>query len=189
MNSRTDKIDKWGNKLGERIQRWVQRDTTFDFLRKTPGRTLLNVATIAALYLPLVLGWGNAGSILTWWPVSLLCIVLLQKLSIRFAFDDDSAIDEFQHKRRNRSYRRAYKRIGTILLAIFGLPVLPALIPNIFGAIETINGRSSWVSSQITNFKFEVLGLDHFLMAFTFIVALFVLQKYLSWGVKGESKN
>jgi hypothetical protein len=183
MTSSTGKIDKWGKDLGARIQRWLQTETTFNFLRGTFGRVLLAITTILVLY---VYGWialERGGRNVWLYPLALALITLIQKISVRYAFDDDSQIDEFQHKRRNRAYRRAYKRVGAILLTIGMLCTWQYFTEGLFQALGLIKFELT-----ISAMEFH-MGYQSALVLGSFLVGLFVLQKYLSWGLKGEPKN
>jgi hypothetical protein len=111
---------------------------------------------------------------------------LLQKISVRYVFDDDSQIDELQHQLRNRAYRRAYKRIGLILAAALTLIVAAEFIQQRNLYESTITGAKF----RFYQFAFQLdIGFSRAVVALTFIVGLFVLQKYLSYGLKGEPKN
>ena len=178
----TDKIDKWGANLEARIQRWVQTETTFNFLRYTTGRILLAIASVAVLY-----GYGwvalkEGGGHIWLYPIMIGLVTFIQKISVRYAFDDDTQIDEFQHNRRNRAYRRAYKRVGGILLAIMLLMSWQYMLSEFFRAINygTFSGYVSPLEFHMTFDNGMVIG--------SFLIGLFVIQKYLSWGLKGEPK-
>ena len=182
MANSTDKIDKWGKDLGDRIQRWVQTETTFNFLRGTTGRVLLAIATIFVLY-----GYGwialQRGGRHVWlYPLAISLVTLIQKISVRYAFDDDSQIDEFQHKRRNRAYRRAYKRIGAILLIIGMLCTWQYFAQGLVQALGLIK-----FEMHISAMEFH-MGYEKALVLGSFLIGLFVIQKYLSWGLRGEPK-
>lgn len=170
-----EKFDSIGSVIDSRVRDWVQRDKWFNFLRGTSARVVLAVLSVLVLY-----GIPSYSILVSdvdiWFYVGALGVVtLLQKLSVRFAFDDDNEIDEYQHKRRNRAYRRAYKRIGFIL----GL------------GIWIIGIQGYYLKSQLgSGFKFAFdLATPHWLYMGVFLIGLFVLQKYLSWGVRGEARG
>ena len=182
MNVDTSKIDRWGKDVEARVQRWLQTETTFNFLRNTAGRVILAIVSIAALY-----GYGlvsyTDGDYHVWtYPLVISFVTLLQKISVRYAFDDDTAIDEFQHKRRNRAYRRAYKRVGAILLVGGALLTWQYLVIGTEKVLGLATGLVylSPLQLHLTYERVLVLG--------SFLIGLFVIQKYLSWGIKGEPK-
>lgn len=167
-----ERIDAIGRNIDRGVRDWVKNDTFFNGFRNTPARILLAVITIAALYgIPaLELLYGNV-SIWTY-AITLWVVVGMQKLSVRFAFDDDSDIDEYQHERRNRAYRRAYKRIGLII----GL------------GVALVAGNGAYLKATLgTGFQYSFdLASTNWTFVFVFLMGLFILQKYLSWGIKGE---
>jgi hypothetical protein len=186
MKVTENKIDKLGNDLGDKIQHWVQTETTFNFLRHTTGRVVLGFLTVILLYGVAFYAWFDRGPIVTMYPVILTVVTLLQKISVRYAFDDDSNIDELQHNRRNRAYRRAYKRIGLILIGLLTLWVGWQF------HLQSERRRVQFPGApfKIYEFHFQAdIGSERFVVLVTFIVSLFILQKYLSWGLKGEPKN
>ncbi len=163
-------IAKLERRLEAGVLHWVRNDQIFNGFRNTPARVLLALFTNVALYgfpvatlfvseIPL---WG--------YGVALLLCLFAQKLSLRFVFDDDDVIDEYQHNRRNQSYRRAYKRIGSILVATALLMLL-----GIYYQEKLMGSGWQW---EIDTYKAS-FGL-------VFVVGLFILQKYLSWGWRGE---
>jgi len=161
-------------KIEKTVINWVRNDRFFDGLRKTPARIILAVFTYAALFgVGYVAFDWNGQMELIFYPLATAFVVLLQKLSVRFAFDDDSVIDEYQHLRRNRAYRRAYKRSALILsvsVLVFGL-VVPVSSGKFDPGLPTI-------CTSLTIWQMGVLV--------EFVWLLFVCQKYVSWGFKGE---
>jgi hypothetical protein len=99
-------------------------------------------------------------------------------------FDDDSIIDEYQLQRRNRAYRRAYKRVASILIG-FGL-----VVTVLVWSFSTVGG-THW-GGNIQHWPFPNADLsvsfssNQVIAIWTFLLGLFPAQKYLSWGVKGE---
>ena len=174
MNTKSfeERIDAFGHKIDSGARNWVRNDQFFNGFRNTPARILLALISISVLYGIPALQFFNGGVSIWLYVVLLAIVVVMQKLSVRFAFDDDSEIDEYQHERRNRAYRRAYKRIGFII----GLAVV-AFAWN--GAYLKATLGSGFASS------FDLASLD-WTFVFVFLIGVFVLQKYLSWGVKGE---
>lgn len=178
----TDKIDQWGKGVEEKVQRWVQTETTFNFLRYTAGRVILAILTVGVLY-----GYGwvafERGGRHVWiYPIAIAIVTLVQKISVRYAFDDDTSIDEFQHNRRNRAYRRAYKRVGGILLAIMLLTYWQYLLLGFERMLDIAP-----VELSLDSLAFQ-MSFDKAMVIASFLIGLFVIQKYLSWGLKGEPK-
>ena len=177
MNSKSleEKIEVFGQNIESGVRGWVRNDRFFNFLRTTPARVVLALVTIAVLYGIPAFQMFYRGVSLWLYVGSLSLVVVLQKFSTRFAFDDDSEIDEYQHSRRNRAYRRAYKRVGAILaVAIMLFAENGAYLKHTLGSGF--------------HYSFD-LGSENWLFLGVFLIGLFVLQKYLSWGIKGESKN
>jgi hypothetical protein len=167
-----EKIEALGNRAEAGIRGWVRNDQFFNGFRNTPARILLAAITIGVLYgVPAYQMFFRGVSL--WMYVSLLALcIVMQKLSVRFAFDDDSEIDEYQDNRRNRAYCRAYKRVATIL----------AIGVGIFA------GDGFYLKHTLgSGFKYSFdFGTENWLFVGVFVIGLFVLQKYLSWGIKGE---
>ena len=177
MNSKSleERVEVFGKNFDMSVRAWVRNDRSLNFLRTTSARLILSTITVLALYgIPAFQMFYRGVSIWLYVGALLFC-VLLQKLSIRFAFDDDSQIDEYQHERRNRAYRRAYKRVATILaLAII---------------LVAENGYSL-KQSLGSGFRYSFdLGSENWVFLGVFVCGLFVVQKYLSWGIKGESRT
>jgi Na+/proline symporter len=177
MNSKSfeERVEVFGKNIDMSVRTWVRNDRSLNFLRTTSARLILSALTVAVLYgLPAFQMFYRGVSIWIYVGAFVSCI-LLQKLSIRFAFDDDSQIDEYQQERRNRAYRRAYKRVATILtLAII---------------LVTANGYSLKHSlGSGFSYSFD-LGSENWVFLGVFVCGLFVVQKYLSWGIKGEART
>ena len=167
-----EQIEAFGKKIDSGVRGWVRNDRFFNGLRNTPARIVLAALTMATLYgVPAYQMFYRGVSIWLYAGLLALC-VLLQKLSVRFAFDDDSDVDEYQDNRRNRAYRRAYKRVATILAV----------------AIGVFAGDGFYLKHTLgTGFKYSFdFGTENWLFVGVFVIGLFVLQKYLSWGIKGE---
>jgi hypothetical protein len=174
MNTKSfeERVEALGNKVDAGARAWVRNDQFFNGLRNTPARILLAAITIGVLYgMPAYQMFFRGVSIWLYIGLIVLC-VLLQKLSVRFAFDDDSDVDEYQSSRRNLAYRRAYKRVATIL----------AIGVGIFA------GDGFYLKHTLgSGFKYSFdFGTENWLFVGVFVAGLFVLQKYLSWGIKGE---
>ncbi|MEY4741529.1 MAG: hypothetical protein RL672_279 [Actinomycetota bacterium] len=167
-----ERMDALGRKADAGVRDWVRNDSVFNWLRNTPARILLALVSVGVLYgIPAAQLFTRNMSQWTYIG-ALLVVIVLQKLSVRFAFDDDSEIDEYQMKRRNRAYRRAYKRIGLIIGAALALV-----------AWQGIYLKASLGSGFQYSFD---LASANWNFAFIFVIGLFALQKYLSWGIKGE---
>lgn len=185
MSSTSDKIDEFSKQLETKIERgvihWVRNDQAFNFLRNTPARWLLALLSVAMLYGFGLYSWITEGVTGYIYPALILAMVLIQKLSVRFVFDDDSVIDEYQHSRRNRAYRRAYKRIGLVLALVVVLLVLRSWD---FTKISLTAQNHFW---PFPNGSFESqFSVEQVVIGLEFIAGLFTLQKYLSWGMRGE---
>jgi len=185
MSPKTDKIDEFSKELELKIERgvigWVNNDQWFNWLRNTAARWVLAVLTLAVLYGFGLFAWINEGVYGYLYPVTIFVVVVLQKLSVRFVFDDDSVIDEYQHERRNRAYRRAYKRIGlAVSLVVVLLLARSADLRHIsFSAQSAFWPLPNGTFSAQFSVEQLVIGLE-------FLIGLFALQKYLSWGMRGE---
>jgi hypothetical protein len=175
MNTKSfeEKIEALGQRAEAGVRGWVRNDSAFNFLRSTPARIVLALLTVGVLYGVPAWQMFNRGVSLWLYAGLLVGCVLLQKLSVRFAFDDDSEIDEYQHQRRNRAYRRAYKRVATIIGIALGVVAAQG-----YDLKHTLG----------SGFKYSFdLASENWLFVGVFVIGLFVLQKYLSWGIKGES--
>ena len=165
-----EKIKRFENRIEAGVLDWVRNDQAFNGLRNTPARVLLWVIAVGVIYgFPIAALFTDQVSIWAYIAALLACLVA-QKISVRFVFDDDDVIDEYQHARRNKAYRRAYKRIAgdfvfAAILCIVGINYQEHLM------------GSGWVW-EIDTYK-ATFGL-------VFVIGLFSLQKYLSWGFKGE---
>jgi hypothetical protein len=175
------KVAKFERKVEAGVVNWVRTDSAFNFLRGTAARFVLAILSLAVLY---GFGWfafwhpGGAGY---YYPGLIVVVVMLQKLSLRFVFDDDSIIDEYQHKRRNRAYRRAYKRVALIIAVAIAVVViersteLSLTSQSAFWPLP--NGR---LALSFSTYQVYV--------ALVWLLGLFTIQKYLSWGFRGEAK-
>ena len=172
--TKDDKFDAAVKRLEKRLEagvlNWVRNDQFFNGFRNTPARIILGTLSTLVLYgFPVACLFKGDLSLIAYAVALFVCLVA-QKVSVRFVFDDDDVIDEYQHARRNKAYRRAYKRIGFMLTAAAVL-VLAGIYYQ-----EHMMG-SGWVW-EIDTYK-AGFGL-------VFVIGLFTLQKYLSWGMRGE---
>lgn len=164
------KVAKFETAVERGVLNWVRNDKVFNGFRNTPARILLWGITVVIMYgFPIGALFTDSLS-LTWYAVGLLLCLIAQKLSVRFVFDDDDVIDEYQHARRNKAYRRAYKRIGADFVLAAAI-----LLVGINYQQHMLGSGWQW---QIDTYKAS--------FALVFVIGLFILQKYLSWGFKGE---
>ena len=174
MNTKSfeERVESLGSKVDAGVRNWVRNDQVFNGFRNTPARILLAAITIGVLYgVPAYQMFFRGVSIWLYIGLIALCVVM-QKLSVRFVFDDDAEVDEYQDKRRNLAYRRAYKRVATILA--IGVAIFAG---NGFYLKHTLGSGFAYTFDFATE-NWNFVGI--------FIVGLFLLQKYLSWGIKGE---
>ena len=165
-----DKVARFEKRIEAGVMNWVRNDQIFNGFRNTPARILLWVIAVAVIYgFPIATLFTDQISIWTY-VFAIAACVLAQKLSVRFVFDDDSVIDEYQLARRNKAYRRAYKRIAADF-------VLAAVLCIVGIQYQEHLAGSGWVWT-IDTYK-ATFGL-------VFVIGIFMLQKYLSWGFKGE---
>lgn len=186
MTTKEEKFDSKVERLENRIEKgvlnWVRNDQFFNGFRNTPARIVIAVLTYGVLF-----GFGayalfNQGESIWWYMILLTLVGTMQKISVRFAFDDDSDVDEYQAARRNKAYRHAYKRMGLILCVLSFDALAWGIINNLVIGLD----------AEITYYRlfeneFDTgLSLYSIAVISVFLVGLFTLQKYLSWGVKGE---
>ena len=174
------KVDKFEEKIEKGIQGWVKNDQFFNGLRNTPARIALFILTIGVLYGLGAYAFLRADAASMWTYIVCLWIIGgMQKLSVRFVFDDDTVIDEYQKERRDKAFRRAYKRIAQILSL-----GITAVIVRGFAVLNLYNQDQFW---PFPNGTFHLyLSTPRVFLGLVFVYSLFVLQKYISWGFKGE---
>jgi hypothetical protein len=164
------KMNTFETRFGAGVMEWVRSDSVFDILRSTPARLTLWILTTSVLYgIPVSAFFTD--SIQIWiYAVSLAVCLGLQTISTRFVFSDHEIIDEYQLTRRNEAYRRAFRWVGALL----GLLAVLCLVQV-----------SSYEHSMGSGWQLEI---DPYFVWFVLIwvVGLFALQPYLSWGIKGE---
>lgn len=175
-----NKVDAFEARVEKGIQGWVKNDTIFNGFRNTPARILLAVITIGVLYGMGAYAFLSADAPAIWsYVVCLWLVGMMQKLSVRFVFDEGTQIDEYQRDRRDRAFRTAYKHIARILSLMFAV-----LIFRGFANVNLYNQAQFW---PFPNGDFVLrLGTPQVFVGLVFVYSLFVLQKYLSWGFKGE---
>lgn len=178
------KVEKFEERVEKGVRNWIQNDKGFDGFRNTPARVLLAVLTYGVLFGFGALALFNQGDSIWWYIILLALIGTMQKISVRFVFDDEELVDEYQAARRNKAYRHAYKRIG-LVLGILAFDALAwAIIRNVMNNIG-LDGQTTLYRLFESDFE-TGLSLYSIGVISVFIVGLFSLQKYLSWGVKGE---
>lgn len=166
-------VRRFETRLEAGLMDWVRDDSTLNSFRSTPARIFLWLMTVGVLYSFPVASVFTDQVPMWLYMVALVACLLVQKISTRFVFNDQDLIDEYQLTRRNNAYRRAYREVGAIL-SFVALFCLAGIVYQ-----EQMMG-SGWVW-EIDTYKAE-FGL-------VWVVGLFALQKYLSWGIKGEPWN
>ena len=164
---------------------WVKNDRFFDGFRNTYARILLIFLAGVWLLGGLIYCFNNeTGFVLYTLGVGLS--VLAQKISVRFAFSTGGLplADEYQEKRRNRSYRRAYSWVTRTLTGLLAAGLILSYLSSYI-----IDGEIPLVPGAIIE-----LNLDGYQVATLLVVLLgyFSLLPYFAWGFKGEpwrSKN
>ena len=191
-NSKGKSFERKAEKLAEDFEgaviRWVRFDRFFDGFRNTYGRILITALTWVTLYVYGAYAFITPGAV-NWYVALLILLTVMNQLSVRFAFNvsnEKSLSDEYQSKRRDSAYKRAYRKVSHQLIA--GLVL--------FIAARVFWGDSAGASAQfpeggVMNLSLT-LNVEQTIVLATFYIALFGLQKYMSWGFKGEpflSKN
>jgi Na+/pantothenate symporter len=178
--------------LEEKIEKsfiaWVKNDRFFDGFRNTYGRILIVGLTWVGLYILGAYAFITPGGV-NWYVAALIVLALMNQLSVRFAFNVDhekQVADEYQAKRRDAAYRHAYRNVSSQLIA---------------GLVLFFATQYFWGNSTAANVEFPAAGqleiwlhfnAEQIIVLGAFFVGLFGLQKYISWGFKGEpwlSKN
>jgi hypothetical protein len=171
-NKLEGKMKNFETRFGAGVMDWVRNDSFFDILRSTPARLALWFLTVGVLY-GIPIAAYLVPSIQIWiYAVALAVCFGFQTISTRFVFNDHEVIDEYQLSRRNEAYRRAFRWVGGIL----GLLAVLFLIQI-----------SNYEKSMGSGWQVEI---DPYILWFglIWVVGLFALQPYLSWGIKGEPR-
>ena len=192
MTSKSDKFEEAVEKAAKDFEfasfEWVKNDRFFDGFRNTYARALINVLTWITLF-----GYGAYAFItpgaVNWYCGALIVLAIVNQLSVRFVFNvsnEHIVADEYQAKRRDAAYRKAYRRVSHQLIA--------GLI--LFFSVRYFWGDQSELTWNLPGLAqvelFIRLSLEQTIVLSAFYIGLFGLQKYMSWGVKGEpwlSKN
>jgi len=173
-----------GDKLEAKITGWFRNDEFFAGFRNTPARAIITTLSVAILF-----GYGYyafTNSAQTFWYLGLVCLVLLvQAISVRFVFNMDESsteklLDEYHRRRRDKALRRANKSfvnmMGLFLIAAF----LYGYKDYFFGGkdLNFPDGADAVYNFSLSGWQFFVIVI--------FVSGWIALQKYWSYGIKGE---
>jgi hypothetical protein len=161
-------------KLPSALRRWIGSTEILLGFTNTYARWLITTASYVVLF-----GWGwysfNFAESAPEYAIALLVCLLLQAASVRFIFRWDDLNDEYQSKRRDAAYRKAYRRIRQIFVVIALIWFFEIFVA---GYIYDHSGFVFQIPVQIDNYRIAVLAV--------FLVGLMSFQKYASYGMKGE---
>jgi len=173
-----------GDKLKAKITGWFRNDEFFAGFRNTPARAIITALSVAILF-----GYGYyafTNSAQTFWYLGLVCLVLLvQAISVRFVFNMDESsteklLDEYHRRRRDKALRRANKSfvymMGLFLIAAF----LYGYKDYFFGGKDL-----NFPDGADAIYNFSLSGWQFFAIVI-FVSGWIALQKYWSYGIKGE---
>ncbi len=165
------KKEELGKKSMEKLVFWFRRDTFFDGFRNTPARILITTLSAFVLYGGLILCWAGYNNFD--YIVALLVVLAMQAISVRFVFqiNGKDILDEYQEKRRDRAYRRAYQNIRRIMVLL-----VLAWVAYTYIREHMDVELGGW----------EILSFQRALTISIFLIGLVSLQKYLAFGIKGE---
>jgi len=173
-----------GDKLEAKITGWFRNDEFFAVFRNTPARAIITALSVAILF-----GYGYyafTNSAQTFWYLGLVCLVLLvQAISVRFVFNMDESsteklLDEYHRRRRDKALRRANKSfvymMGLFLIAAF-----------LYGYKDYFVGGKdlNFPDGADAIYNFSLSGWQFFVIVI-FVSGWIALQKYWSYGIKGE---
>jgi hypothetical protein len=166
------KAELFGNKVTVGVVRWFRNDTFFDGFRNTPARIIISTLSFIVLYGGLIRCWITQDTLLEY-IIALLVVLAMQAISVRFVFQIEGReiLDEYQSKRRDRAYRRAYKNIRSIIVA------------GVVGWLAYWYIRDH---ADIGLGGWELLTYQRVATIAVFAIGLISLQKYLAYGIKGE---
>jgi hypothetical protein len=165
------RANTWSDKT---FKRWVGSTEILLGLTNTYARWLITILSYAVL-----IGWGFYSlyfeDAAVGYAIALLVCFVLQAASVRFIFRWDEISDEYQSKRRDAAYRKAYRSIRQIfvLVAVFWF-----LSTFVAGYIYDHSGISFQAPLHMDTYRSAVVAI--------FLVGLMTLQKYASYGMKGE---
>ncbi len=183
------KIEESAEQAADRLERgiinWVKNDRFFDGFRNTYARLLLIVLATSWLIGGLVFCYNN-GSGFWIYAIGVALSVLAQQISVRFVFNTDAReiVDEYQERRRNRAYRRAYRWVTAIVTGL--------VITVLFYAYVNVYFTDGYIPLIPDAFIHWNIGAYQVAVVVIFLLGLFALMPYFAWGFKGEpfrSKN
>ncbi len=157
-------VEAWGKSVEQGLSRWIQRDRSLNFLRTTRARVVLWAFTYTWMFSGFVVVVMRRPQWSGYWFAGLLVFYIIHRISIRDLFQmPEPLLDELQIKRRNKSYRRAYRNFGGwVILLIAGYAYA-----STYDSVHTSRMVSAWI----------------------LIPALWVLAPYLAAGFKGERED
>jgi hypothetical protein len=166
------KAQLFGNRITAGTVRWFRNDTFFDGFRNTPARIIISTLSFIVLYGGLIRCWITQDTLLEY-IIALLVVLAMQAISVRFVFQIEGReiLDEYQSKRRDRAYRRAYKNVRSIIVA------------GVVGWLAYWYIRDH---ADIGLGGWEMLTYQRVATIAVFAIGLISLQKYLAYGIKGE---
>ena len=156
------------------FRRWVASTELLLGLTNTYARWLITILSYGILF-----GWGMYSLLnedgAVGYAIALLICLVLQAASVRFIFRWDEINDEYQTRRRDAAYRKAYKSLRMIFVVLAILWFGSTFVADY---IYDHSGISFQAPLHIDNYRLAVITI--------FLIALMSLQKYLSYGMKGE---
>jgi hypothetical protein len=190
-----------GDKLEAKIISWVRNDEFFAGLRNTYARVIITLLSIAVLF-----GYGYYAFMnpeLSLWYLGFICLVLLlHAISVRFVFNFEDKksdlswprlrfmsfheekpvkfLDEYHMRRRDNALRRAHESF----VGVLGVALVGAFL---YGYKDYFFGSKDFSITSMPDaiYNFTLSGGQFLVIAF-FISGWVSLQKYWSYGMKGE---
>ncbi|MFM8927650.1 MAG: hypothetical protein ACKOFA_05555 [Rhodoluna sp.] len=199
--SLTTAIQDNQEEIEDEMINWLRNDESFAGFRNTYARVLISLLSIVVLF-----GYGYYAFMnpeLSLWYLGLICLVLvMQAISVRFVFNFDekssraysmfarfftikpstrrTILDEYQLRRRDKALQRAH---GSFV-GLLGLALVGAFL---YGYQEYFFGEKEFSFTPMPDavYSFSLSGGQFLVLAF-FISGWISLQKYWSYGIKGE---
>lgn len=190
-----------GDKIEAKIVNWFRNDEFFAGFRNTFARALITLGSMAVLF-----GYGCYAFMnpeLSLWYLGLICLVLvMQAISVRFVFNIEdkktfaygfsarvfsikgakgkNILDEYHLRRRDKALQRAHESF----VGILGLALIGAFF---YGYKEYFFGEKEFTFSPMPDavYNFTLSG-GQLLVIACFVTGWAALQKYWSYGIKGE---
>jgi len=190
-----------GEKIEAKIISWFRNDEFFAVFRNTFARAIITLLSIVVLF-----GYGYYAFMnpeLSLWYLGLICLVLvMQAVSVRFVFNFEekssraysmsarffsiktstrrTILDEYQLRRRDKALQRAHESF----VGLLGLALVGAFL---YGYQEYFFGEKEFSFTPMPDavYSFSLSGGQFLVLAF-FISGWISLQKYWSYGIKGE---